>query len=259
MFVSIDMGNLVFLHKHHDHETISALSFLEAPDRSIRVETTDRQRFLLNVSDLDMRMLYKNSTGVALAPADSATLRHQLADVVHLIPMTHALHNEALEQVAVVEDQLYKGERFKYALGSNKPAQPGELFPLKARPLTDKELTEAMHRSAVPIKTYRPRLSGEPLKPWEPKPEESATELPTVPTPAPAAPIENTFTKAVKPSVRPVVRAAATAAWEAAGKPTDLATLKALCGGLVKGLEDQGFHPTTIRIKLSEWTKEHAA
>ncbi len=260
MFVSIDMDNLVFLHKHHEHETVSALSFLEAADRSIRVDTCDRQRFLHGVSDLDLRMLYKNTTGATLAPADTATLRHQLADAVSLMAATPAQCAEVTMQVEAVEARLYEGECFKYARGAKVPAQPVELFPLKARPLSEKELAEAQQRARVAITTYKPRLSGEPRKPWEPELPVHAPIAQPAPTPQETAPEPDRVTSVVrtaKPSVRPIVRSAADAAWEAAGKPTDAASLKELCKGIIPALEAQGYHPTTIRIKLSEWTKEH--
>lgn len=263
MFVSIDMDRLVFLHKHQDHETVSAISWLECGQlTSIRVEPYhDRSRFLGNVSDLDVRMLYKNTTGQPLArEADSTAIRYQLADAVQLMPSTRVLTHEVLAQVDAVDDRLHLGERFKYALGAKAPAQPVELFPLKGRPLTAQELATAESHSRNPVPGYPPRLSGEPRKPWEPElpvhapvAQAAPTGIPPVP-PVPAAP---TAGKARTGSVKPVVYGAATRAWEEAGKGTK-ATWEQVRKTLITELEAQGFHPTTIRIKLSEWAKANA-
>lgn len=265
MFVAIDMDNLRFTHKHHDHETVSAVSYLElGTGVTTRIEHAgDRSHFLMGVTDLDVRMLYKNTTGQALPANDNPhALRHQLADVVGLLGATRALREEAQAQVDAVEHRIHDGERFRYALGAKVPAQPGELFPLKGRALTERELQDAAQRAATPVRGYSPRPSGQPARPWDPDPVPApahADTPPPVPS-APAAPSVVTSTvRAPRQSVRPVVRAAADKAWADAGKPTDHATLKQLTNALVPGLEADGYHRTTIRIKLSEWVRERAA
>lgn len=265
MFVSIDMDALRFLHKHVDHETISAISWLECGQHtSIRVEPyLDRSMFLRNVSELDVRMLYKNTTGKPLpADADAAAVRYQLADVVQLMPTTRALTHEVLAQAAAVDDRLHAGERFAYALGALTPAQPGELFPLKARPLTDQELATAHSHSRNPIRGYPPRLTGQPRKPWEV--DEPETQVVDVEasldsgrgetfSATPDEP-ERPAGKARQGSVQPVVFAAAKEAWANRAEGATWADVKAL---LIPKLEADGFHPTTIRIKLSKWAKEN--
>jgi len=267
MFVSIDMDALRFLHKHHDHETVSAVSWLECGQQvSIRVEPYhDRSMFLRNVSELDVRMLYKNTTGQALPrDADAMAVRYQLADVVQLMPTSRVLTHEVLAQVAAVDDRLHAGERFAYTLGALTPAQPGELFPLKARPLTEQELATAHSHSRSPVKGYPPRLTGQVRKPWE-------TEEPTVVDveasldsgrgqtySAEPEPPEVKMGKARTGSVQPVVFAAAKAAWEHPDRVAKGLTWEQVRAELVKKLEADGYHPTTIRIKLSKWAKENA-
>lgn len=265
MFVSIDMDALVFLHKHVDHETVSALSWLECGQQvSIRVEPChDNSRFLANVSELDVRMLYKNATGRPLpGDADHTALRYQLGDVVQLMPHARVLTAEVLAQVNAVEDRLYAGERFKYALGARVPAQAGELLPLKARSLTDKELAEAHMRSRNPIAGYPPKLSGQG-KPWEapaaPAPQVPAPPAPRAQTAAPDPVAASRGGKSAPGAVRAVVNAAADQAWEQAGRPADPAAVRSLAMGLHAGIAAQGHNPTTVRIKLSEWAKAKSA
>lgn len=263
MFVSIDMDALRFLHKHVDHETVSALSWLECGQHtSIRIEPYhDRNMFLRGVSDLDVRMLYKNATGKPLSPeSPNDALRYQLADVVQLLPSTRALTVEVLAQAELVDDQLHHGARFKYALGSKYPAEPVELFPLTTRPLTDKELAAAANAAETPVTGYPPRLTGQPRKPWEPDlpvhapiAQERQTAAPAVP----AAPEAPTMAKARTGSVRPIVFAAANKVLDDKGiEYVRAAWLSGLRNELVGQLTGEGYHQTTVRIKLSEWAKE---
>jgi hypothetical protein len=260
MFVSIDMDALRFLHKHHDHETVSAISWLECGQlTSIRIEPYhDRSMFLRNVSDLDVRMLYRNTTGKDLPKdSDATAARYQLADVVQLMHTTTALTHEVLAQVAAVDDRLHQGERFKYALGSKVPAQPGELFPLTARPLTEQELATAHSHSRNPVRGYPARTADQPLRPWEIDELRANRAAGTAaPQDAPEAdtPVKPKAGKARAGSVQPVVFAAAKLAWENRTPQQSWGTIKE---DLAAKLIADGYHPTTVRIKLSKWAKEN--
>lgn len=266
MFVSIDMDALRFLHKHQDHETVSAVSWLECGQTvSIRVEPYhDRSMFLRNVSDLDVRMLYRNTTGRDLPKdQDAIAARYQLADAVQLMPTSRVLAHEVLAQVAAVDDRLHAGERFAYALGALTPAQPGELFPLTTRPLTEQELATAYSHSRNPIRGYPPRLTGQPRRPWE---TEEVVDVEAsldsgrgqTYSAEPNETPEPKLAKARTGSVQPVVFAAAKAAWEDPERVVQGLTWEQVRATLVTKLEADGYHPTTIRIKLSKWAKENA-
>jgi hypothetical protein len=233
MYVSIDMDKLVFLHKHHDHETLSALAFLEAPDRSIMIENTERGEFLHKLSRLELCLLYKNTTGAGLVSTESQTLRFQLHDVVANMKARLAIRDEVTTQVAAVEDRLYAGKAFAYVLGAKLPTAPLELLGLPAKPLAPAQLDAAAHRAATA-----------PVAPPPPPPVPAAPETPEPRQPGGAR----------KPSVRPVVFAAADAAWAAAGKGT-LRTWEQVKADVLADMMKQGYHQTTVRIKLSEWAK----
>jgi hypothetical protein len=234
MFVSIDMDNLVFLHKHADHDTLSALSFLETPDRSILVESTDRTAFLNKLSRLDLCVLYKNTTGAALVSEDTRILRWQLHDMIMLTPPTVAFREEVEAQVAAVEADLHAGKPYKYALGAKVPAAPQELFPLRCKPLTAAQLAGAAQ--AAP---------------------QALTHVPEAPTP-PAPLIPAVKQRAV--GVRPAVWGAADAAWEAAGKPTDMPTVLALRKTIMTQLlEEKGIKKSTSSNELGAWQKDRLA
>jgi len=229
MYVSIDMDKLVFLHKHHDHETLSGLAFLEAPDRSVMVTNTEAN-FLGKLGRLDLCLLYKNTTGAGMVSQDSQLIRLALADVVRAMDPRLALRDEVLAQVAAVEPDLHAGKAYAYVLGSNRPGDAVGLLPVPAKPLAPPRL-EALAKVAA-----------------------TAPVAPPPPPPVPAAPEPEATPLARKPSVRPVVFAAATAAWELAGKGT-LATWEQVRAKVLADMIEQGYHQTTVRIKLSEWAK----
>lgn len=236
MFVSIDMDKLVFLHKHHDHDTLSALSFLEAPDRSIRVESTDHETFLRGFGYVDLCMLYKNTTGATFVHQQPHVLRLQLGEVVRGLEARLALLEEVQAQVEAVEADLHKGIAYSYVLGAKVPGVAQELFPVTGKPLSPPKLDAIAASAPAPVSAPAP-----------------APAAPT--TPEPAAPTVRT----AKVSVEPVARAAADRAWDAAGRPTDSDGLAAVKSTATTELLAQGYHPTTVRIKLSKWVKEKLA
>jgi hypothetical protein len=234
MFVSIDMDKLVFLHKHADHDTLSALAWLEAPNRSVTIESTEREHFLNKMGRLDLCILYKNTTGASLVSQQNNVLRQQLREMVERTKETPAKLDEVQAQIAKVEDDLHAGTAYKYARGAKTPAQGGELFPLVAKPLTDAQLLTAAERA--------------------PQELTHADAVPAPPPPAPRAP-------AVRAAgVRPVIWAHADAGWEAAGKPTDKTVVMGLRKGWMKELEEQrGIKTATASNELGAWMKDRLA
>jgi hypothetical protein len=233
MFISIDMDKLVFLHKADDHEALSALSWLECGQHvSVVVENTAREHFLRKMSRIDLCVLYKNTTGANLVTQDSNILREQLKALVDATPAAPIDKGELLAQVAAVDDRIHAGERFSYARGAKLPAQPQELFPLKARPLSDCELMAAAGRAPV---------------------EALAREDELPPPPPPPTPV----VKVRAVGVRPVIWAHADRGWEAAGKPTDRTVVLALRKTWMKELEvEKGIRAATASNELGAWMKE---
>jgi len=230
MHVSIDMDKLVFLHKHHDRETLSALAWLEAPDRSVMVEDTAREAFLCGMGRLDLCLLYKHTTGAELVHSESNVLRRQLAEMLDHTPATVAVLDEVRAQVAAVEDDLHAGRAHRYARGAKVPAAPQELFPLVAKPLSEAALAGAERRAPQGLT----RAEAAPAPP---------------PPPAPTAKV-----RAV--GVRPVIWEAADAAWEAAGRPTDKAAVLAMRRTVMAELaEHKGIKATTSSNELGAWQK----
>lgn len=258
MYISIDMDNLSFVHKHNDHEVVSALSWLElGTQRSTIVTATDKARFLKTLSPVELAMLYKNTTGGTLSSADPVELRYQLSSVVELLGTTRADRDEVLAQVEAVDDRIHAGEVFRYARGARTPAQPQELFPLRCRPLKTDELEQASAwaRSDLPTQT-----AHAPSGPWPERAEPAYDDHTVTAMPATDTTPEVVFVKKTKrANAQTEIFAACDKAWQEAGRSTDPAVLNPLIKGLLPQLEEAGYHPTTSRIKLSKWLKEHTS
>jgi hypothetical protein len=276
MFVSIDMDELRFLHKHHDHETVSRLSWLECGQHtSIRIDNTDADNFLRGVAHGDLLTFYGKVTGDDTREAQwgdrAEQFRERLREAALNLPPTVALIEEVDAQVAAVDDRLYAGERFKYVLGSRVPAQAQELFPLVGRPLTQQQTKAADARAEEKMRAHAALREAERRGDLLPQSARDQLGLPPLPGAAPAAPDAPAAPAAAEPSgstvrskgaagaTRAVVNAAADKAWEEAGRPTGEAELKAIAKGLHAGIAAQGHNPTTTRIKLTEWTKAKLA
>lgn len=240
MFVSVDMDTLQFLHKHHDQMVLSGLSFLECPHHSVRNENANSEHFLLGMTPLEIRMLYRNTTGEDVTGTDERVLREMLAMIVydHMLP-TLALAPEVEAQIAAVEDDLYNGIPWKYALGAKVPAKHIELFPNHCKPL---DMVDC-HKAAQMAPQRRA--------------ERAATKPRAAPAPAPSAP---RAPKQRASSVRPTIWAVADEMWEAAGKPMDKAVVLELRKKIMVELEEKkGVKRTSSSNELGNWMKARLA
>jgi len=237
MFVSVDMDTLQFLHKHHDQMVLSGLSFLEAPHHSIRNENANSEHFLLGMTPLEIRMLYRNTTGEDITGSDDRIVREMLAMIVYdHMPPTLALATEVEAQVAAVSDDLYNGIPWKYALGAKVPAKAMDLFPLHCKPLDAVEKHKAT--------TQAPQRRAERAAPKPRAPVESAPQPPRAP-------------KQRASSVRPTIWAVADRMWGEAGKPTDKAAVLELRKKMYDVLEQEhGVKRTSSSNELGNWMKD---
>lgn len=237
MFVSVNMDTLQFLHKHHDQMVLGGLSFLEAPHHSVCNENVDSPQFLMSMTPLDIRMLYRNTTGEDVTGTDDVILREMLAMVVrdHMAP-TLALAAEVEAQVLAVSDDLYNGIPWKYALGAKVPAKHIELFPLHCKPLDAVDKHKAAQRAP---QCRAVRSAPKPRAPVESPPQ------------APRAPKVRAF------SVRPTIWAVADTIWSDAGKPTDKTVVLNLRKTMMVELEEKhGVKRTSSSNELGNWMKD---
>lgn len=237
MFVSVDLDKLQFLHKHRDHETISALAFLEAPHRSVLIDNTDRPEFLCKMTSFDLRMLYRNTTATDITGTNDIVVRELLATLVEAnLLETLAVRDEVEAQVAAVDDDLHKGIPWKYARGSKRPAKQEQLFNLHGAPLDPHTAAEAAQRApqrrAARTPTARPAATV------------------TAPAPPPAV-------KQRASSVRPTIWAVADRMWAEAGSPKDKAVVLELRKKMMAVLEtENNVKRTSSSNELGNWMKD---
>lgn len=253
-YISVNRSDLCFVHKHHLQTVCSALAWLEMPHKCVVIENTE-QFFLSTFTLNELRQLYKNTFGhdAPKAPANNTLttqasildywerfLQELFLQYVGQLKPTLALEHEVQAQIELVEDRLYAGEPFTYALGSKRPAQPGELFPLKC----DAVASEAdVARAAVKAAQPRPVVAATPT----PASPESA------PTPA-SAPRQRSS------SVRPAIWQVADDMWKAAGSPKDKNVVLELRKKMMVELDEKhGIKKNTSSNELGNWMKDRLA
>jgi hypothetical protein len=236
MYVSINMDDLQFVHKHRDAEVVRHLAWLEMPGHSVTIENTDREFFLAKMSGLDLRMLYKNTTGLDITGTEHIVVREMLATLVEeKLKAAHASLSELEAQVAAVEDDLYAGIAYTYALGANKPAKQEDLFHLHTAPLNAIEAQEAATRAPQRRKVRSATPTAAPAAARPMPPRSAATRM---------------------NSVRPTIWAVADEMWEAAGKPTDKDVVLALRKEMMARLEtEKSIKRTSSSNELGNWMK----
>lgn len=240
MFVAVDMKELQFVHKHRDHEIVSSLTYLEACDRDTLIDNTERPEFLIKLTPLELRLLYRNTTGIDITGTDDIVVREMLAQVVDdHIDATLANQFEVDKQIAEVIDDLEKGIPWAYSLGASKPAKQEELFSLHCKALS----SDAASLAATRAPQRRATRAA-------PKPRAVA---PSPPQPAPARK-QRAF------SVRPIIWEVADRMWQEAGSPKDKAVVLELRKQMMAYLEsDRGIKRTSSSNELGNWMKERLA
>jgi hypothetical protein len=238
MYVSIDMTDLHFVHKHEDVEVLRHLAWLELPHKSVTIESTDREFFLCKMSGLDLRFLYRNTTGEEPPlGTEHLVVREMLATIVaEKLKATFADLSELEAQVALVEDDLYKGIAWKYALGARRPAKQEELVWLSCNPLDSSEIetlaVRAPQRRAVPQATPR-------AAPGEQRPTGPHSRQPRA------------------SNIRPRIWHVADSMWEEAGKPMDKTVVLELRKKMMAVLEtEHGIKRTSSSNELGNWQKD---
>ena len=240
MFVCVDMDNLQFIHKHREHEVVSGLAYLEACDRSTTVDSTECDHFLKNMTPLDLRILYRNTTGMDITGTDDIVVREMLATIVdNHIQERRVVLAELDTQIEVVVDDLEKGIPWMYSLGARKPAKQEQLFQLSCKPLDPTSAMLAAQRAPQ----QRSQRSA-------PKPRATPT---AAPRPAPVR-------KARAYNVRPTIWAVADAMWQAAGSPRDKIMVLELRKKMMAELEEKhSVKRTSSSNELGNWMKERLA
>lgn len=241
MKVAIDMDKMRVVAVHRVQDILHGLVFLEARNvRNVLFDDTDRAAFLDRMATLELTLLLRNLTGQEFPPQyDNLARRDAIATAIGKMKDKLVDERELDLQIEAVQEQLRlpigKVPQFRYVLGAKVPKiEDGGLSALAANPLTADELqasATAQRRSARPA-------------PYTPNAAEPRT-APALQAPRAAG------------SVRPVIRGVADRMWEAAGKPTDKASVLELRKKMMAELEEQhGVKRTSSSTSLGEWQKD---
>jgi hypothetical protein len=240
MFVSLNLSDMMFMHKHREHETLSMLAFLEAPHRSVSIENTDLPNFLSTRTGLELRLLYRNTTGMDITGTADIVVREMVSELVdnHMLESWISL-TELTAQVNAVEDDLYNGIAYSYARGAKVPAKQEALFEFHCAPLSGDAAIAAAAR-APQRRTLQP-----------------AAARPAMRASAPAGPA---VPKQRMSSVKHDIWLVADRMWTEAGSPKDAKIVLELRKKIMSQLEtEKMIKRTSSSNELGNWQKERLA
>lgn len=222
MFVSVDKELLKFCHKHPDHSVLNGLVHIELPHCRSGVYRVDIACTFPDLTDLDLTLLYRNSTGHKFTGFSRLMLVELVLKTARAIPESDVVAREVLAQAACI------GEKDRGAYRYEKGAQyPTELdgFDVVTALQADPEVVAAVVIAEDVL-----------VEPVVSKPEERRE------------PVVRTSGGKIWDVMD--------AEWTAAGKPTDLKVVLALRKQAMDKLETEyGVKRTTASSSLGGWQK----
>jgi hypothetical protein len=239
MYVSIDMENMRFVHKHTEHKVVSMLSWIELAHVHCRVQPLDHTRDFCGLTDLELFSLYRSHTGVAPGGYGSEGLRVLCLEAARMLPESDASSWELEIQLRGIPDD--DRGRYRYVKGSMTPAPVDELFEVPVHRVTVAPQVVAGARTATPAPVPHTPI---PLPPGR----DRTPGAPVVPRAPPAAPT-------ARGAGREKIWAVADRMWEAAGKPMAVATVLDLRKKMMDVLEAEGTKRTSASSELGNWMK----
>jgi len=235
MHVLIDLTNMRFVYAHENQRLLSSLCHIEMNEASTLVGDGLHQATYARFTDMELKMLYRNTFGVDSIFGRGGTIQ-VIMDNVRDLPQVNADPYEALVQAnSITEDD---DGHYRYLKGSTKPEALDEAFayvPLRMRHIP---LTAPASPKAAPPAADRPAANTTPAP--------TPTQQPA------AAPRQG--------GVNAVIWRVADEMWEAAGKPSSAAVVLGLRKEMMRVLETaHGVKKTTSSNALGNWQKARLA
>lgn len=236
MHLVIDKKRWQFLPiKHEAVHTVCDLLWISGQHIEALVVPLN-QNFLHMLSDVEMMVLYKNTTGQT-GPRVGDQMRCILFELAERIPVNDVVSFEAAQQAEKVPAK--SKERFVYEKGGFVP----------------KKVTSSWDFEAVKL----PRADNESQIALRPRVGPQGPAVPVPRTPAPAGDINGATRASSGPRMggaRELVWAVADKLWEEAGKPSDVSVVLKLRKDMMNVLEAQhGVKRTTSSNELGAWMK----
>ncbi len=230
MPISIDMQVMRFLHKHSNINVVDNLDFITGKVCTVGPE--DWAPLYRDLTELDMGLLYKNTTGEE-PPYHGDALRALLAELAERFPVTAVDETELEKQCVYIEKNHPKGlTGFRYCKGSSVPSPlPQTLFPTVALPLLD---------GAAAVRKHAQRAATQ------------AAARATTPAPT----VDSAVKRAPKPVARPR-SGVCKQIWEVLDAER-AASGESPTRNRVKELAAQhGWNPNTASVQSAAWRKEN--
>jgi hypothetical protein len=225
MYVLVDRDKLVFRHAHPDHAVVSALSTIEVAHCAVCILPAD-PACMNTFTDLELRMLYQNTTGKKLEGYFRPALCKAVAELAMGLPVSDVNPFEVKQQASKIS--INDAGFYRYVKGAYTPARLQELFEPEAL-------------VAVPGATP---ASVPPAPPG------------ATPASTPAAPIAPPATIAApRGGNKAVIWATADVMWEQGGKVREVKAVLELRKRIMDQLEQQGIKRTSASSELGNWQK----
>lgn len=126
MYVLADLENCVFRHAHPDHSVIAALAHIEVAHCAVSIFPTERPADFPDFTDLEMRLLYQNTTGHKFEGFSRLHLFELLLETVRKLPESDVNAFEVKMQASKIE---FKDSGFyRYVKGAYSAARSQTLF-----------------------------------------------------------------------------------------------------------------------------------
>jgi hypothetical protein len=221
MFVSIDMQNLEFLHKHYKTSVLFNLAHVEVPKSFVKI--LDTVAAVRGLTELEKKMMVRK-----YAP-DKLHENHEevLCGYIDAMPVVDVDESELKLQASVIRPT--DNHAYKYIKGAitkrKQPTAPPPLTP-QAQNTTAPTVTLAMQQTPAITQIEQ---------------SEQYRQM---------------TLKTRSSGVRDAIWEKADQMWEAAGKPTDLTTVLKLRKEIMNTLEEDGIKRNSASNELGKWQKQ---
>jgi hypothetical protein len=129
MYISIDRNLGRFMHKHPDFRVVCDLDYIINVAGQTDVGPIDSfDTFLRGWTDLELQMLYRNTTGLANVSFNGHQLKGVLAAIANKLPVSDAIAAEVHLQASWMEKNHPKEDGYFYVKGSWLPSHEPDLF-----------------------------------------------------------------------------------------------------------------------------------
>jgi len=245
MYILIDRERMVLLHKHASLYVLADVAWIECHNSAYCIFGVDDATGFRDFTDMELRMLYHNITGLDYGNRFNRTqLLQILYDLTSRISESDINAVEAERQA----EHVAEGDERKwiYVRGAKRPAEKPDLFAPACRRASRSESEEERAKAGeLPAlkRKVRPRSPSTGGDRPAPATQQRA--------PGASGPKRGT--------AKAIIWATADKLWEEAGKPTDKPTILALRKQIMDTLEnDEAIKRASSSSELGVWHKTRA-